>query len=422
MIARLQRLSGSSFARGVATLSSGQAVTMVLPIFAAPVLGRLYAPADYGFLALYISIASVLAVTVTLQYQMAIIAEPGARQARVLVYLCIALAAVCAVPVALAATVLWATWLDTPSYQAARGWIALLPFSVAMSGLIAGVDTLGNRHRRYKALATIQVISVFTSLSISLLLGFLGWGVHGLFLGYLAGQLAQALAQGRLWISLVGRPNWPGLARLRVLARRHRNFPRFSLPGAFLSNINMQLPIFALGATGATDTLGEFSRARQLVSLPITLFGSAVAKVYRQDCAERYRETGTCRPLLLRTAGVLFAAGILPCLGFMAVAPQLFALYLGEPWREAGMLAQILAPMLLLRMVSSPIATTFFFTGHQQLSFLLSLLSALLVGGALAAALLLALPAQQLVMAYSAAAAAVYVLYFLFALGISTKR
>jgi O-antigen/teichoic acid export membrane protein len=422
VIARLQQPSRSDFARGVAMLSGGQIVTMALPILAAPVLGRLYSPADYGFLALYMSVASVLAVTVTLQYHMAIIAEPGARQARALVYLCIILAAIFAVPAALGAWMLWATWLDAPVYHAARGWIALLPFSVLLNGLIAGTATLGNRHKRYKALATIPVISICANLSISLFLGFLGWGVHGLFLSYLAGQLAQALAYGRLWIALAGRPRLPGLVRLRVLARRHRNFPRYSLPGAFLSNVNMQLPVFALGAIGAADTLGQFSRARQLVSMPITLFGSAVAKVYRQEGAERYRQTGSCKPLLLRTAGVLFFAGILPCLGFMTVAPQLFALYLGEPWREAGVLAQILAPMLLLRMVSSPIATTFFFTGHQRLSFLLSLVSTLMVGGALLAALLLALPVQQIVMAYSAATATVYVLYFLFALRISRKR
>jgi O-antigen/teichoic acid export membrane protein len=63
---------------------------MALPILAAPVLGRLYIPAEYGALAQYMAVAALLSVVATLQYQHAIIAERTHQSAVQAVWLCIA--------------------------------------------------------------------------------------------------------------------------------------------------------------------------------------------------------------------------------------------------------------------------------------------------------------------------------------------
>src|SRR5690606_27979339 len=132
----------------------------------------------------------------------------------------------------------------------------------------------------------------------------------------------------------------------------------------------------ALGAMGAAHILGAFNRAQQLVSAPITLLGTAVAKVFQQEAAELYRRTNNCRPLLLRTAGGLFASGLPLCLLLLWAAPWVFETVLGPAWREAGELARILAPMLLLRLVVSPVGGVFVLTKRQKLSLLLSALTA----------------------------------------------
>ncbi|PWB84025.1 MAG: hypothetical protein C3F11_03395, partial [Methylocystaceae bacterium] len=49
----------SAFIRNVATLASGQGLAMAIPILAAPVLGRLYRPDDYGLLGAYMGLAGV---------------------------------------------------------------------------------------------------------------------------------------------------------------------------------------------------------------------------------------------------------------------------------------------------------------------------------------------------------------------------
>ena len=50
----------SRLMRGVATLGGGQGLAVAIPIVTALVLGRLYAPNNYGLLAAYMSIAVVV--------------------------------------------------------------------------------------------------------------------------------------------------------------------------------------------------------------------------------------------------------------------------------------------------------------------------------------------------------------------------
>src|SRR5262249_37863538 len=66
--ASLSSWVGSGAVRAVATLSAGQFVAAAIPFLAAPVLGRLYLPADYGVLATYMAIANILGAMSTLQF------------------------------------------------------------------------------------------------------------------------------------------------------------------------------------------------------------------------------------------------------------------------------------------------------------------------------------------------------------------
>jgi O-antigen/teichoic acid export membrane protein len=73
-------LPKSRFARNVAVVSAGSAVGQGLLIVSAPVLTRLYTPADFGVLAVYVSILSILAVAATLRYEMAITLPAAVRR------------------------------------------------------------------------------------------------------------------------------------------------------------------------------------------------------------------------------------------------------------------------------------------------------------------------------------------------------
>jgi O-antigen/teichoic acid export membrane protein len=411
LVVRLRRTGGSAFLRAVATLMGGNAVAMAVPILAAPVLGRLYVPSDYGALAQYMAPAAVLAVLASLQFQHAIIAERTDRSAGQVTWLTLLGGLAGAVLTVVMVAVLWRPLL---AGSAAGEWLWLLPLTVASAGVIAAGGFLANRHQRYSWMARLAISHMLVTVALSIALGFLGWGADGLLTAYFLGQFVQLVAYLHLLLDLRATiMPWPGMARLRVLVRRHWKFAAFALPSEFSSQINMQMPVFALSALGADATLGAFTRARQLVSMPITVVGQSVAQVFRREASELHRKTGSCRALMRRTALWLFAAGISPCLFFMVFAPWMFSFYLGPDWREAGEIAQILAPMLLLRVVVSPLTTVFLFTGNQALDLKLMITSAVLMALFIGTGCILGGTALSVIWAFALCYGVIYLIYII---------
>src|SRR5512142_456745 len=76
----------NTFGRNVALLAGGTAFGQVITVAAAPLLTRLYSPGDFGVLAVFGSIVSVLAVVASLNYHLAIpLPDEDSAAARLLV-------------------------------------------------------------------------------------------------------------------------------------------------------------------------------------------------------------------------------------------------------------------------------------------------------------------------------------------------
>lgn len=383
---------------------------MAVPILAAPILGRLYAPAEYGALAQYMAFSSILTVAGTLQFQHAIISEKTERAANQVVWLCIASAIGVGLLSVLGLMLAWPFGLNV---TAAGAWLWFLPLSVTSFGVVAGGSFLANRLGHYGRLALLPVLYTTVIVGLSVAFGFATWGSAGLLTAYLMGQGVQALAFV-LYLHHYGIwSKWPGLRRLALLIRRHWRFPAFTLPSEFAGQINMQVPVFLLTAIGADATLGAFSRARQLVSMPMTTLGVSFAQVFRRDAAEQYHTTGTCRPLMLKTAAVLLALGLPPLLIILWQGPLIFEVYLGPSWKEAGEIARILAPMLLLRLVVSPIATVLYVTGKQALDLVLMMFSIVIMLIATTVGFIFG-GATEIIWSFAGAYVLIYVVYAVF--------
>ena len=69
----IMKLIKSKFYINIITLITGTAMAQAVPLALSPILTRLYTPKDFGFLAIYMSVATVATTLVTLKYDTAII-------------------------------------------------------------------------------------------------------------------------------------------------------------------------------------------------------------------------------------------------------------------------------------------------------------------------------------------------------------
>jgi O-antigen/teichoic acid export membrane protein len=96
----------------------------------------------------------------------------------------------------------------------------------------------------------------------------------------------------------------------------------------------------------------------------------------------------------------------------MVASPALFALIFGPEWRQAGVLAAIMAPAAVINLAVAPVARIFALTSRPQLRFWFSVAN---LGGtliALGAVKVLALDLVGATVALSIASFLAYVIYF----------
>ena len=408
---RLRAASRSQFGRAVAMLAAGQGLAALIPIIAAPILGRLYHPADYAALATYMAIGALFGSASALQMQNAIVAERSDSDAVALVSVCMAAALGVSVLALIVALGLFATYRNDPEWAGLSGWFLLLPVTTMAAGVTNAIAALANRYARYGFMARIQVITVAASTALSIVLGFFGAAAQGLFAAYFLQQTLTLLAHVVLLRSLPAFAFEPRVMRLAALFRRHRRFAFFTLPSEFIGSFNQGLPVFALSWIGETTTLGAFNRARQLVMLPFNLLGQSIAQVFRQRAAAQYHATGSCRTLFGKTFLALLVLGAPPIVILTLIAPDLFRIVLGPNWTEAGEIARIIAPMLLARLLISPLSSVFYFTQKQSADLALNICGVIFVTLAISLAVWSGCNSRETVAVYTASSVIVYLTY-----------
>jgi O-antigen/teichoic acid export membrane protein len=369
----------SSFLRAIAILSSGQILASIIPFLIAPVLGRIYHPEDYGLLASYTAIANVAASVATLHYQHGVLTEKTEQRAHQMALLSLlATLGVAAVIVPVAVGVFFLDPFESATHGH-RLWFLMLPVSTVVSGASLAAIAVANRARAYRRLAVMQISAAAASALGSLAFGLAGMRSDALLLAYV---MSQAVSLG-FSISIATRHQvWRHRASTRKifsLAYKHRGYPMFTMPGALVQSIGLQLPIFTLTYLGEASLLGSFSRAQSLLILPISLLSGAIGRVYFQRATEDYNRTGNCRPIFLKAMPLIFVLAFPFLVLFGVFGPSVITLYLGDNWKEAGQVAQILAPVFFLQMFVGPLGGSTLFAGNQRLSLIVHVFGIVLV-------------------------------------------
>ena len=349
------RLPGGTFGRSVVTLASGTAVAHLVVVLSAPVLTRLYTPADFGALAVYSSVLSVLLVVATLRYEAAIPLPAEEDQAASLLALA---TAVLAGMTAVIAVLIWlvgasaARAANVPELASYRG---LIPLGFLGAGAYQLFALWAIRRSRFRPVARTRVGQGLGQMVTQITLGAAGAGTPGLLLGDVVGRV---VGSGALAVQLLRERPFGRVtgASLRAMAYRYRRFPLVTTWAGLLNIGSLQLPALVFSAGFGAAAAGLYSLSFKMLVAPTMLLGQAVGDVFLSRAAPSVHDPERLRQLTERTAITLFACG-LPAFGCVAlVGPQLFAIVLGNEWETAGRYAQILSPWFVVWLVSSPLS------------------------------------------------------------------
>jgi O-antigen/teichoic acid export membrane protein len=343
--------------RRVIQLMSGTVVAQLIPVAAAPLLTRLFTPAELGVLTIFVSLSTVLAQIAAGRYELALGLPRRTRQAAGLLHLCVAIILSFAVLLALAIR-LGDNWLaGLLGGLQWRTYLPLLPLSLALTGLYQTANYWLNRNTRFGAMARVNVLRTATTAVSSVLAGVAGLGAIGLIcstlIGYAAGTLTAAAAMLK---GFRGVGTFTPLSRMRALAIRYKSFPLLSAPGALADVIAVQLPAIVIAHTYEPSTVGYFGLTLRVVGIPSILLGYAIGQVYYQSVASAAARGQPVSGLIGRAVRLLMLIAAVPYALLLFLGKPLFAVVFGHGWWQAGLFASILAPAFWLRFVASTVS------------------------------------------------------------------
>lgn len=345
--------AGSPFARNVLTLMGGTAVAQAIPLLASPLLARLYAPEQFGALAILLAVANPMSLLVCGRYEQTVVLPREEGTAAALARLGLVLAVLVSLVLG---TVIWAfrsVWGAWLGGEAARVPLLLSPLLFLLMGFFQPMNNWLIRKQAFRAMGLNKLVQTSTITAASLLLGLLA-ARHGLLLGYIAGWAAY-VAIGAWLGHYAGLRYGPlHLPELRRVARAYAHFPLYNAVPAVLNTATLSVPVFLLAKAFDGEVTGQFNLCRQTILVPVTFLASSYMQVYMQRASGTVNEAGPVLPGLLGGLKLLglAAAGLVAVL--VAAGPWLFGLVFGEAWSTAGAYARILAVPIALQLLVVP--------------------------------------------------------------------
>jgi O-antigen/teichoic acid export membrane protein len=379
-------LPRGGLARSVSILAGGTAMAQAIAVAASPILTRIYKPADFGALQIFISLMMFAVIAAAGRYEVAILL-PEDEQSSIDI-LGLAILCVCLTTMITAAVVLLCHfhWILPASMLALKGHLWLLPISVFGGGLYQVLSYWAMRHGGYSQIAKSKFTRAGAQVTTQLSVGLLVHGSLGLLLGDAIGRV---MGSGRfireLWRDSSDQLRAIRISRMMRLAVRYRAYPLVSMWGALISLSGLAIPTLFLAQYYGAQGTGWFALVARVLGVPSDLIGLSIAQVYTSEAAKLARsDPKRLMYIFLKTTRRMIYFGFVPCVLFTILAPELFQLIFGHAWREAGVYARYLAFMFYAGFINSPVQVTLNVLERQHAQFIWDISRLLLIVAAMA--------------------------------------
>lgn len=413
-------LRGASFDRlrtQIALVAGSTAIGQILVTASAPLIARLFTPADFGVSAGYSFLLMLFLAVNSLRYEFAIPLPKSDAEASNLTALTISLVVGLSI---LFTALVWGfadqitRLLNEPRL---RELLPLLPVGLIIGGVLLALNYWLTRRKQFAPLSLIQLSSNIGQVSAQIIAGVAHMGAFGLALSFMVGQFIACVIALRRTLPLpdVQPRTW------LPLAREYKNFPLFTTAASLVDIAGTNLPAVLFLAYFSATEAGYFSLTMRLMTLPASLISNAVAQVIYPRLSEAREDKLALRALFLNIATALLILS-LAGFGFVLVAGgQLFSIVLGELWRASGVYAQILAPFFLISFISSPLSTLSLVFERQKVGLAFSVIVTVLRVAALLLSALTNSPEVGVAL-FSLTSFIIYVVYLVWLLHLADIR
>ena len=367
---QIQRiLTKGTFASDVAVMTSGTGLGQLIFLLFSPILMRLFTPGEFGNLALVMSISAIVAIVITLRYEMAIPIASEDEQAINLIILSISLSTIFTVVLIIFFLLLKTIIIRFLNSPDTNIWL-FIPFTAFFEANINIFHYWFIRKRSFSIPAISRTLFYSGMVGTQFLLFFtMNEKSIALLVGFITGQLFSLLFLVIIFIK--ARNIFFHAINFSVIfkeAKKFKNFPLFSTWNAGINTLARNLPPILLNLFFSKAIVGQFYIATRLMNIPFNILQSSISQVFYQRVSELLKQKQALKHFFYNTILKLGVIIFAPLVIIFFWGQSILSIILGDKWQLAGQLISILVPLYFFRSIISPVSTIFPATGNQHFS------------------------------------------------------
>jgi O-antigen/teichoic acid export membrane protein len=338
----------SEFNRNVLILAGGTAVAQAVPILISPILTRLYTPEDFGALAVFVAITSIVGVIVNGRYELAIML-PKKDEDAINVAAVAFLFNIFVSGLFFLFILFLGDWLlEVLNAQNLSKLIYLAPLAVFLIGVFNILNYTNNRFKLYKDISKANIYKSLAGAIVQVVMGFFKLGALGLISGQVVSQIVSNM---KLFLNIKHLLRSIEKNKVKNMGVKYINFPKYSMWAGLLNTTGYQIVNLLIGMFYGQATLGYYYLAFRVLGMPTSFIGSAISQVFYKQATDEKNKTGSIEKTFKSTLKKLIIISIpIFTVIFFTVKPA-FGLVFGKNWEIAGLYAMILTPMFAVNFI-----------------------------------------------------------------------
>lgn len=411
----ISMIKKNKFLKGVLWITGGTAFAQFINAILSPIITRIYTPEEYGMLTIYIATVSIITITGSFMYELAIPIAEDEDSAVNIIALCIIILFALSLILTLFLFMHGNTVLRVFRADALLGYKYLIPIGVFFTGLYTIVVQYAYRKQNFKSISKTKGYQSLSQGFIQITYTFISSGPLGLIAGRIIGQSAGFLSLGKpLLLNFCENAKKVNITSMVTLAKRYIRFPLYLMPSQLLNTVSVYIPALFIGMLFQGEVVGLYGLANSMVNLPMTLLGSSVADVFYSEAAYIGRKNPTkLKKMSRKIFRQLFMIGLIPLFTLLLFGPVLFSIVFGNTWYEAGVFSRAIAFMVFARFIFTPISKVYVVFERQKESLYLNVLRLIFAVGVFLVAKKYGLTPFETILFYSLSMAFVYFVTFL---------
>ncbi len=363
----IRKLLQNDLVKNFLTLLSGSVIAQGILFLIIPLLSRLYTDEMFGMLTLFTSIALTLKHLVGLQYELAILLPKRNKDAinifvlNILIMIAISL-------FFLLIVILFKNPINNLFDNNGLGnYLYLLPASVFFIGSYNALNYWNNRQKDFKKISLTKVSKSLTIAGTQTAIGFSKFQFIGLIPGLVAGQFVASFHLFLLSFKKIKENlKFLSLKRMRILARKHRDIPRYITYTSLINTLSNQLSGILFPKFFGLAQTGQFGMAEKIIKAPLGLITQSINQIFFNKASELYNFSPKdffsfvkkTYLNLLKMAALFFP--------LVFILSFFFEFLLGDKWTQVGLYSRILLPWLFIMFLNSPVSSLIIILNKQK--------------------------------------------------------